>query len=84
MSSIIIERLGPDRIIAKKVGFDNCVHQMSINISDENFYIGWHSHLNGMLIQDAFPHLSADEREFLLNGTTPEMWNEIFKGGEEE
>ena len=28
----------------------------------------------GMLIQDAMPNLSDDEREFFLSGITPEEW----------
>lgn len=32
----------------------------------------------GMLIQDAMPHLSADEREFIMTGITPEEWDETF------
>ena len=32
-------------------------------------------------VQDAFPHLSIDDREFLLTGITPEEWNEYI--GEE-
>ncbi len=36
----------------------------------------------GALIQDAFPTLSADDREFIMTGITPEEWAEIF--GEEE
>lgn len=36
-----------------------------------------------MLIQDAMPYLTADEREFLMTGYTAEDWNQIF-GGEEE
>jgi len=35
------------------------------------------------LIQDAFPALSSDDREFILTGITPEEWQEIF-GDEEE
>lgn len=34
------------------------------------------------LIQNCFPHLSADEREFLATGILPEQWNEMF--GEDE
>lgn len=30
------------------------------------------------LIQDAFPHLSDDDREFMLTGITPEEWDEHF------
>ena len=29
---------------------------------------------NGVLAQDAFPSLSADEREFIMTGVTPEEW----------
>ena len=35
----------------------------------------------GVLIQDAMPHLSPDEREFLMTGITPDEWAEM---GEEE
>jgi hypothetical protein len=33
---------------------------------------------NGALIQNAFPHLTASEREFLKSGTTQEEWDCIF------
>jgi hypothetical protein len=33
---------------------------------------------NGELIQNAMPHLTPDEREFLISGCTPEDWNEMF------
>ena len=32
----------------------------------------------GHHIQDAFKKLSADEREFLLTGITPEEWAQMF------
>ena len=32
----------------------------------------------GELIQDVFPKLTADEREFIKTGITPEDWNEMF------
>lgn len=34
---------------------------------------------DGMLIQHAMPHLSADDREFLINGITPEESAIIYK-----
>ena len=37
----------------------------------------------GELIQHVMPHLSVDQREFIITGTTKEEWDEIF-GGEEE
>ena len=30
-------------------------------------------------IQDIFPELSPEEREFLISGITPEEWDEIFR-----
>jgi hypothetical protein len=35
----------------------------------------------GLLIQEAMPHLSADDREFLMTGITPQVWDAEF--GEE-
>lgn len=32
----------------------------------------------GMLIQDAMPHLTPPQREFILSGITPEEWAELF------
>jgi len=36
----------------------------------------------GELIQDVFPDLEIDQREFLMTGITAEEWNRTF--GEEE
>lgn len=38
---------------------------------------------NGWLLQDAFPNLSADEREFYKTGITGEEWDQMFGGAEE-
>ena len=32
----------------------------------------------GMLIQDAMPDVSVDEREFIMTGSTPEEWDLYF------
>ena len=32
----------------------------------------------GALIQDAFFFLTADEREFIMTGTPPHVWEEMF------
>ena len=34
--------------------------------------------LGGMLIQDAMPNVSVDEREFIMTGITPEEWDSTF------
>lgn len=34
----------------------------------------------GALIQDAMPHLTDDEREFIMTGIIQSEWDEAFKG----
>lgn len=55
-------------------------HTREINITVEQL-AEWMR--GSVLIQDAFPHLSADDREFILTGATPEEWEEAF-GSEDE
>ena len=33
--------------------------------------------MSGELIQNVFPHLSDDDREFLMTGITPEEWESL-------
>lgn len=33
---------------------------------------------DGAYIQDAMPHLTPDQREFLITGMTPDVWDQIF------
>lgn len=40
------------------------------------------AHRNGELVQNVFPHLRPEEREFLTSGITPSEWIEMF--GEED
>jgi hypothetical protein len=50
---------------------------VNCNVGDINR--GWYSwQYEKMLIQDAFPFLSNDEREFIMTGITPDEWNEMF------
>lgn len=38
---------------------------------------------DGVLAQDAFPYLSADEREMLISGICPTCWDTMFGSDEE-
>ena len=38
----------------------------------------------GVFIQNVFPHLGMDEREFIKTGITPTEWTEMFGDGEED
>ena len=39
-------------------------------------YADWD--LGGKLVQNAFPYLNAEQREFLMTGITPEEWEQLF------
>jgi hypothetical protein len=69
-------------IITRRSPFTGKVHRMEIPLTPKEY--GQRATLwqTGMLIQDAFPMLSADEREFIKTGITPEEWDAAF--GEEE
>ena len=53
------------------------INSMSLPITEEQ-YTAWEQ---GTLVQVAMPHLTPDEREFVMSGITPEEWAETF--GEE-
>ena len=44
----------------------------------ESIILGYLSYYLGLKIQDAFPFLNKDQREFLMTGTTPEEWDQLF------
>jgi len=50
------------------------VHARELDVTEEQLD-AWH---NGALIQDAMPHLSNSDREFLINGITEEEWASAF------
>jgi hypothetical protein len=67
-------------LITRKSAFTNNVHTMDINVTQEQLS-AWES---GTLIQNAMPHLSVDEREFIMTGITPQEWEDAFGGSEDE
>ena len=64
-------------LITRKSLISGNINTMSLPITEEQ-YTAWEQ---GTLVQDAMPHLSPDEREFVMTGITPEEWAETF--GEE-
>lgn len=55
--------------ITRRSIWDNSLLTRTLPITVEQ-YLSW---VSGTLIQDAFPHLSADDREWFLTGMTPEQ-----------
>lgn len=53
---------------------------MDLDITESQFI----KYLNGVHVQNAFPHLTPGEREFIINGITPEEWVEHFGDGSDD
>ena len=61
-------------LITKKSIFSGEWNTMDIPVTQSQID-DWES---GTLIQDAMPNISADNREFLKTGVTPEEWINTF------
>ena len=61
-------------VITKKM------NTMELPITQEN--LDTYETVGDMLIQDAFPNLDKEQREFLRSAITPQEWNDTF--GEED
>ena len=55
------------------------INTLDVAITHEQFS-AWDA---GALIQEAMPHLTASEREFLMTGITSEEWDETFEDSED-
>ena len=51
------------------------VNTLEIDVTPEQL-AAWQA---GTLIQRAMPHLTADEREFIMTGITASEWDELFQ-----
>ena len=58
--------------------FCHKAHEVAVNEMD---YLDWQ---DGKLAQDAFPYLSASDREMLITGIDEDCWDGMFGTGEEE
>jgi len=67
-------------LITKRSNISHTTHTLDIPITQAQYDL-WQS---GALIQDAMPHLTSDQREFLITGITPEEWDAYFKGDIED
>jgi hypothetical protein len=61
-------------LIIRTSPFSGNTNSMEIEVTQEQLS-SWE---NGTLIQNAMPNLSADEREFIKTGITPEEWDSAF------
>lgn len=62
----------------------NKLHTIDLNIDENEFNNCMKKWENGYLIQHAFPMLTPEEREFILNGITPDEWDYFIVDDEYE
>jgi len=62
-------------IVRRENIFTGRVRELELDVTQEQLD-RWQ---NGELIQNVFPHLSVDEREFLMTGIIGEEWNELME-----
>ena len=63
-------------IITKKSPISGNYNSRDLNITEDQIN-KWRE--ENLLIQDAFPNLTASEREFIKTGITDEEWDSAFK-----
>lgn len=69
-------------LITRRSMLSGEVHTFDIPITEDQYFTYRSS--PSALVQDAFPNLTPDQREFILTGATPEEWNAAFKEPIEE
>lgn len=69
--------------ITRMSALTGVVNTQTLPLSAEEFANRVLSWKDGALIQDAFPMLTADEREFIKTGITSDEWDKYTKGEED-
>lgn len=67
-------------IIKRRSTLTGILHEREIDITEEQL-VRW---AQGEVIQKVAPHLSAADREFIISGSTPEEWNDLFQELDED
>ena len=61
-------------LITKVSMLSGVTHTRDIDVTQEQLE-AW---AGGVFVQNAMPHLSVDDREFIKTGSTPEEWEDLF------
>tara|TARA_X000000950_G_C13662972_1_gene556720 strand:+ start:448 stop:747 length:300 start_codon:yes stop_codon:yes gene_type:complete len=82
ISQSTVERLSTRKVVAMEITrqsiLTGIIRTREIDVTVEQV----ESWKMGALIQDAMPHLSVSDREFVVNGITDAEWHQAF--GEED
>ncbi len=63
--------------VTKRSALTGKTHTLDIDITEAQ----WNRWKAGEMIQDVCPHLSKDDREYLISGSTKEEWDHYFGEG---
>jgi len=79
MTNVIYYRVAGDETVYAP----DSVHRQCIHCEDETFFLMTKEQYNkwqvrGLYIQIVFPHLDKDIREWMISGTHPACWNQVF------
>lgn len=66
--------------ITRRSIISGVIRTMDLPVTEDQM-AAWRS---GVLAQNAFPQLSAGQREFIMTGITDEEWDDTFKPEDEE
>lgn len=66
--------------IKKKSILDGKEYVMELNVTMDEIV----AYNSGVHVQHAFPNLKAEEREFIISGIKPNVWEETFKAIDDE
>jgi hypothetical protein len=65
--------------LTKRCQFNGQIYTMDFpNMTEEQYATALMRYDLGALIQEAFFFLTADEREFIMTGTPPHIWEQMF------
>lgn len=67
-------------VVNRRSPFSGKESSMKLNMTGAEYRSAFNAWQAGTLIQDAFPMLTASEREFIKTGITPEEWDRMFGG----
>ena len=73
-------------VFSTPFGVDVVIGRTEMSFPDvtiEQMELGEDAYAAGAYIQDAFPFLTPEQREFLMTGITPGQWDELFAEEEE-
>lgn len=85
MSILAVEQnKAGDAVVTARSGMTGEQNTRTLPLSKQSLMRGLADRANGASIQQVFPGLSDDDREFLMTGITPEEWDAAFDDDREE